>query len=422
MATKPLTVFTFAIDPVFLSGPANTFATKIVPGTSDQGFIPGQGVNAEWANYLLHWTGTWITNWINLGSFVATLDAHIVETNASGEISVAAAILGGTLAAGPGLVVQENAGIQSATISNSKPAGNALEIVATSTIAACIITNNGAGLGLTVDSVSGEGARVTAGGSANGGVFTGGSGGGTGLTGIGLGVGCGVTGVAGPNGCGIFAIGVATSPLPAASFFGSIAPAAQVRGTWHAQPTVEPTAAVDGDFWKRPGVVSVERGGLEWEDPAGGVSGGSAGKQRAHSTANGFGFGYAESLGDTPEDASATLDKVTLSMGVAAGEAAQPNGDYIVEYSAMIRLGALALLGTRAIVTFISPAGSISTRIDFTIVGERKPVSFFVKHSLVNPGAPDIFKIQIASDAGAPGPTAIVLIDEARIVARGAYE
>jgi hypothetical protein len=422
MATKPGTFFTHATLLKYSVGPAFGFDTKLPVPDIPNGYVPGQGVSAEQVNQQMSIIGDWLTNWLILGSAVAGLDAHLVETNGSGETRVATGIFGGTLAAGPGLVVTENAGIQSMTVFNSKPNGNALEIGATSTIAAAIVTNNGVGPGLTVDSVGGEGARVTAGGSLTGGVFTGGPGGGTGVTGIGLGTGHGLNGVAGPGGCGVQAIGVATSFLPAAAFFGSLFPAAQVRGTWYAQPTVVPSAPIDGDFWKRPGTATIERGGLEWEDAAGTVSGGAAGKQRAHSTTNGFGYGYAESLGDTSEDATSTLDKVTLAMGQSAGQAAQPDGDYIVEFSATIRLGVLALIGTRAIVNFIYPGGSVSTRMDFNIRDERKTVSYFIKHRLINPAGPDLFKIQIASDAGAPGVTAIVLIDNARIVARGSYE
>jgi len=423
MATKPGSTYTHATDLTFTSGPANTFDTKLPVPFPAQGFIPGTGADAEHVNTLFNITGDWITSWLALGSAVAGLDAHLVETSGSGETRIATGIFGGTLAAGPGLVVTENAGIQSATIFNSNAAGNALEVGATSTIAAAIITNNGNGVGLTVDSVGGEGVRVTAGGTLTGLVSTGGPAGGTGVTGIGLGGGFGLNGVAGPTGGGVQALGIATSPQPALAALGSIFPAAQVRGTIYMQPTVVPGTPIDGDFWKRPGTVSLERGGLEWQDPAGGALGAAPGKQRAHSTTEGFGYGYAESLGDTSEAATSTINKVTMSMGSSSGKFNQPNGNYIVEYSATVRLGAGAGLGIRAVVTFLSPgSGSVATYTDFAAVGERKTVSFFMRHTLANPGGPDLFHLAIASNGGAPGPASEVIIDNARIVARGSYE
>jgi hypothetical protein len=436
MPTKPATTYTFATSLNYAAGPFIGSATKTLPGDIPNGFVPGTGIVAEWNNYMFHWSGTWITDWVDQGSFLADLDAHIIETNASGETNIASMQIGGTTSGSFAMRLVENSGAPSATLVATNTSGNdclnattvggtgnAVEATCSGTGAAIKVTNSGTGEGMLVDSFANEGLRVTGGGGFTGTVSTGGATGGTGVTGIGMAAGYGVTGVAGPTGAGMWALGIATSTEPALKVWGSLVPLAQVRGTLEMQPTSVPSAPIDGDFWKRPGTINVERGGLEWQDPAGGADGTSAGKQRAHSTTNGFGYGYSHSLGDTTEDGTSTKDKVTLYLGTAAAKYTQPDGYYIVEYSATVRLGAAAAVGTRASVTFIYPGGgSVNTRIDFSAVSERKPVSFFIRHLLTNPGGPDTFKIQIASDGGAPGPGVEVIIDNARIVARGAYE
>jgi len=130
MATKPATIFTFATDANFGSGPASGFPTKIIPGSLTQGFIPGSGINAEWVNYLFNVCGQWLTDWLDLGSPVATLDAHIVETDANGKTNVGALEVGGTISADRPFEAQANSGIPATTALIENFAGGAAALQA----------------------------------------------------------------------------------------------------------------------------------------------------------------------------------------------------------------------------------------------------------------------------------------------------
>src|SRR5690606_24822140 len=56
---------------------------KIAPAFA-QGFVPGQEYAAEFRNYLFNICGQW-TNWLASGSPTGDADAHIVETDSSGN-------------------------------------------------------------------------------------------------------------------------------------------------------------------------------------------------------------------------------------------------------------------------------------------------------------------------------------------------
>ena len=162
MAVKPVSSYTFATDGVYSTGPFIGSNTKVIPpGT--EGFIPGTGIVAEWNNYLFNITGDWITNWLVLGSNAAGLDAHIVESDASGFTNIASGTFGGTAAASPGLVVTENSGAtaNSATIGNAS-GGLALIGSANGVYAAVRGLNTSTGAGLEGINVGGGGPGVLA--------------------------------------------------------------------------------------------------------------------------------------------------------------------------------------------------------------------------------------------------------------------
>ena len=115
MATKPTTTFTLATNTNYSVGPLAGFATKVVPADIPNGFTPGQGVQPEPVNYCLHYTGKWITDWLDLGSSAADLDAHIVETDGTGEAKIASARIGATASAARALYADANSGASSAT-------------------------------------------------------------------------------------------------------------------------------------------------------------------------------------------------------------------------------------------------------------------------------------------------------------------
>lgn len=91
MATKPTSAdFTFASDATFSSGEAAGNPTKIAPAgwpSNLQGFVPGLKYVSEFRNYLWNVMGQW-TGWLAAGSSAGAADAHIVETDASGNTAV----------------------------------------------------------------------------------------------------------------------------------------------------------------------------------------------------------------------------------------------------------------------------------------------------------------------------------------------
>jgi len=116
MPVKPATTYTFATNTNYGVGPFIGSATKVIPGDIPNGFVPGTGIVAEWNNYMFHWTGEWITDWVDLGTSANDVDAHIVETNAQGVASVAAGLIGNTVSPNIALTVWENTAAPTHTI------------------------------------------------------------------------------------------------------------------------------------------------------------------------------------------------------------------------------------------------------------------------------------------------------------------
>lgn len=171
MATKPATTFTLATNANYSVGPFIGSATKVIPGDIPNGMVPGTGVVAEYANYLWHWSGQWITNWLDLGTSAADLDAHIVETDASGFANIASLTVGGTAAAQFSLVATQNSGAGGAAISTSNT-GTGFAINASNNAANATIRGLNTGSGAGIEGInlgaSGEGGHFEANGSGAG--------------------------------------------------------------------------------------------------------------------------------------------------------------------------------------------------------------------------------------------------------------
>ena len=104
MPTKPIQSFVFATGVNYAVGPQAGNPTKIVPGDTINGLVPGDGVPAAWMNYMWNICGQW-SGWLLAGSPLAGLDAHLVETDATGKAELAMLELGGTAAGAIALVV-----------------------------------------------------------------------------------------------------------------------------------------------------------------------------------------------------------------------------------------------------------------------------------------------------------------------------
>jgi hypothetical protein len=177
MPTKPSTVFSFATQLNYTTGSRIGSPTKVAP-VGVEGWVPGTNAAPEQGNYCLHWTGNWLTNWVDLGTSAADLDAHIVETDSNGVTNLAYANIGGTAGATQvALTVDANTG---------------------ATSSAMTVTNNSGGFGLT-SSTNGASASIrgtcTGSGAGVEGRATGGSG--PGVLGAGGTTGNGVEGTGG---------------------------------------------------------------------------------------------------------------------------------------------------------------------------------------------------------------------------------
>lgn len=224
MPTKPSLTYTYATNVNYTAGPFVGSPTKVVPVDIPNGFIPGQGVPSAHHNYLWNISGQWISDWLDLGTSAADLDAHIVETDADGKSNLAALELGNTASSNPALVVRENTAAASSASFFTNSAGGYC-ILANSTGAASTIrgvhTGTGPaleGLALGTDNVGVSGT----GSDAGAGVFAQG-----GTTGAGLEAQGGVTGgsgavvTGGTDGIGLEAIATGTEPAVLATNSGA---------------------------------------------------------------------------------------------------------------------------------------------------------------------------------------------------------
>ena len=181
MASKPVGIpALFAPDANYPAGPdpwAGS-ATKIeIAGAGTVGIVPEQPVNAQELNKAIN-DGTAWDQWTASGTELATLDAHLVETSADGQVSVASAQVGGTAGTEIALTVVENSAAPSPTAVFQNTAGNEclqVEVVGGAGDGVASATVDGHGFSALVSgsgsafsgaSVSGLGVVATAGSTA----------------------------------------------------------------------------------------------------------------------------------------------------------------------------------------------------------------------------------------------------------------
>ena len=303
MPTKPVDTFSHATDANFTSGPASGSPTTAALADPAQGFIPGTGVAAETANLPLNICGQWISDWLSLGSNAADLDAHIIETGASGDASISVISAGGTAATSGAITAVENSGATATTILGANSSGG----VGVAALA------SGGGVGMSADvfdtcdgvigQVRGSGAGVT----------------GRVLTGLGTG-----TAIKGEGSV----IGGPAMDLE----FDATNPA---RGLIALQSTDVPSAPTAGDVWRRPDEPAAlfdRRGGIEFQDDLGAPSKAGPGKLRVWSTPEGLEIVFEENLGFVQESAQVITDVVTATIPASA-----PNGKYLIRFTSEVQ-------------------------------------------------------------------------------------
>jgi hypothetical protein len=259
---KPLTSFTFATNANYSVGPESGNPSKVVPGDTANGFVPGDGVPAAWNNYLFNITGGWSV-WLLAGTYDPDEDAHLVETDSDGFASLAQLTLGGTAAALQALIVTQNTGAQSAAgVFSNTGTGFALTGTASSTVAGIRGTNTGTGAGVEglALGTDNHGVKGTGTGAGTGGFFTGGA------TGPGVTCSGGATGDYGAlcTGTGAFAGVSATGGSTAGEAVlgtGSWNEQAGIRGTTHAAALTTTAGVVGAGLGAAAGVRSTAETG-----------------------------------------------------------------------------------------------------------------------------------------------------------------
>ena len=299
MPTKPIDIFFHATDATFGSGPASGSPTTTALADPAQGFIPGTGVAAETANLPLNICGQWISNWLSLGSNAADLDAHIIETDATGDAAISVINAGGTAATSGAITAVENSGATATTILGTNSSGGVG--------VAALASGGGVGMSADVfDTCDGLIGQVRGSGA-----------GGTGrvLTGFGTG-----TAIKGEGSV----IGGPTMDLE----FDATNPA---RGLIALQSTDVPTAPTAGDHWYRgTDVPNDRRGSLEYQDDLGAPSKTGPGKLRVWSTPEGLEYFAAATAGpvDSISDTAGIISLVTLTIPKES-----PVGKYSIAWS-----------------------------------------------------------------------------------------
>jgi len=409
MPTKPTDTFLLATNEFYATGPFVGDKTKEAPPVPD-GYVPGVVIAAENHNYIGNICGQWISNWLDLGTFNADLDAHIVETDASGATGLAVLTVGGTAAAATALSVSANSGSGSAAASVNNSLGGFAIIGSTNGASAAIRgTCQGTAPGVEGLATGGSGPGVrgtggTSGAGGSGGEFSGGGTDGHGIE------------ATATNANGSAAVLSSDSGSSSATVqivrTGAVAP---VRGLMSLDGTGDPSAPAVGDLWRKLGASGFGRGAIRWYDEDGAAGGGGPGQQTAWSTTNGLGYGYADSLGDTAESTGTLTTKVGITLGVSTSPGL-PAGDYIIEYSGLSRI--TAGLTSRTQIEFF--AGGVlvdNVEVDYVALFQKK--SFFFQHKISLPaGGINALSIRFFNVGG----VGTSVVSQAKIVCRGAYE
>lgn len=228
MPTKPGSTFTFATDALFLSGPAVGLSVKLPPPGAAQGYVPGNGIEAESPNYMLNIAGQWITDWISQGSNAADEDAHIVETDSNGLLSAAYAAIGGHSATGPSLTLTP--GASGATMVLTGPGGAQFGATMSQGGSGATLRATNTGTGYAIEA-------LTTGGTDNTAVRGRGAGAGHGILGESTGAGAGVRGEGSTTGPGVYGLGAAAAASYAVQGLAGHAAAFAIKGEADASAT-----------------------------------------------------------------------------------------------------------------------------------------------------------------------------------------
>lgn len=337
MPTKPTHAqYLWATNPTFVDGPAALIGqpTKVDPlGLEADGYHAQENPFAQWENFTKGIVTDW-TEWVRLGTNVADADAHLVETDATGDINchaINAVPIGGT--------------------------GTPLTATAFATGNGAVVRAAGAFDGLVAFAGTGtSNAGVTGnGGSANG----------TGVVGFGGGIGVGVHGQANANasavrgtclsgGVAIDAVATVASAtalgLLATTSEGTAAalvktdattnpclaithPVSPVRGAINISNTgVAPSSPIAGDISLIHGTNGNGRGRILVEVNDGVDGGGNTGTQTAWTSANGPGHVYVQ--GGPFANFTATLKvAVTVTLDTTQAQVGKPPGIYYIHWS-----------------------------------------------------------------------------------------
>jgi hypothetical protein len=228
--TKPVSTFTHATDALFLSGPAVGLDVRLPTPGAAQGYVPGNGIEAESINYNLGILGDWLTDWISQGSNAAGEDAHIVETDSAGRLRAAYAHIGGHTSSGPSLTLSpSNSG---PSLSLTGPGGAQFGATMSQGGSGATLRATNTGTGYAVEA-------LTTGGTNNSGVRGRGAGSGHGVVGESSATGHGVRGEGhASGGYGVYGLGGAAAASYGVYGLAGHAQAFAVKGESDAAATI----------------------------------------------------------------------------------------------------------------------------------------------------------------------------------------
>lgn len=357
MPTKPSDLFPlWATDLNFSSGPANGLPTKIAPLSPTQGFVPGTGIAGEQMNHLMNRVGQWLTDWLALGTSVADLDAHVIETDVNGRSRIAALTVGLTASTLRPLRAENNTGANVPVIDVIHSGGDTgINLVTFDPTFACIeaeqTANDATSRGLFVENTGTSGAAAVF--ESVGGVtptvsilnqavgvgpatfIAGGTGGGNAIEALSNGSAITARLLTGGNALALSAERASGSTAAVAEFLSGGA-GVPTRGTINVDPTQDASAPTEGDLWLLPGLAGFGRGQLRYFDADGAAGGGGSGKQVFWSTAAGVAAelpaAVTEGITTLPIGPSTTtVQSLTMGFDASPGE---PAGVYLVWFSA----------------------------------------------------------------------------------------
>jgi hypothetical protein len=305
-------------------------------------------------------SGLWSV-WQAAGVAIAQEDAHIQETDSTGQAGIASASLGATTHAAAPLVIAENLATVNLVSMNKASVGPpALVITAKNTAISCTSDTGPSSATIAAD-----------------------------------------------NGAAGVALELSNSG------------GAEFRGCLNLEEQGDPSAAVKGDVWKTSSTANNQRGWLSFEDDNGAVGGTAAGLLRAHASPGGLGYRYAAQGGGLTSDNTTLVSAVTLVVDPGGDQLRPGEGLYLINYAAQVKLDVGTTLTTRVEVQLLANAVIVNQFfIQFNNANQALPVTGIFEQD-ISPG-PITFEIKFAQSNGVP--TEDVICENARISAQGSYD